>query len=640
MAEAATQERTDTAQAQMSDGSTAGKELTVQNSGAPPAEGPKTEAQRKKEKLQKVLAELSARAENYQPLLQAHGIDWGVFVAVLQQAFVKVPALLDCTTASILQAAFLCAKDGLMPDGDEAAITPFKKTATYVPGYKGLLKCAYAMVDGRGEKVYRDVDVDVVYEGEEAYFEYRKGTDPMLSFSPPLKRDIGKAVVAAYAVIRTNNGGIFVEVISQAELAKIAQVNKASNGPRAQWGAEMHKKGPLRRLLKRTPKDQRLVQLMQHDEDAYLPHAAAVVDGDATEIPDDKLFDDKVHDAQIEDVTGDAAAGADERTDDDNGNPHMAEARADLMAAETEAQLDAVITKIKASTNSGRKKSGAFSAEEGEELLANAEQLRAHRWPKEGDTSSPPASAEAAEPEAETQDSSPSQKPSDTSTTANTAEPDGGATSASPSKPDNVKAMQEYEEAPASDRLSPQEALLEDVGTVFFLAGIKPNGNGQCPMFRSIDGALKIVGWAKPDLDIPTKSPAETNAVIDDSAKPAPEPAAAPPAAEEAPAAEPATEDEDDGYGEDTVVYRLRVKPGDVEGAVKEYTDPVEWRDAVIFKMGSLNANAGPKWWGDNQQYVVDALPTAKAAAGRILVTAAAKKYPGAQALVDQHGPF
>ncbi len=663
-----TQDRTDTSTAgvEMNPGDNTGQELATTG-------GAMTQAQYRKAKTKKILEALHAKAQSYTPLLDAHGIAWEVFIAIIQQALLKVPSLLDCTTESFLAACMKCATDGLMPDGDEASITPFKKIATYVPGYKGMLKCAYAMQDGMGAKVYRDVDVDVVYEGEEALISYQKGTDPWLKFAPPLNRDIEKPVVAAYAVVRTNNGGIYIELIGQKELRKIAGVNKSTNGPRAMWGAQMDMKGPLRRLLKRTPKDQRLVTMLRHDEDAYIDNAAQLVDGDAVDIPNAALFDDTRHvPADEGKVTPQDVAGT-----DDEASEIVLAMQSDLMATETEEALDKVIAKVKKTAKS--KISDADRAL----VLDGAEKLRAHRWPKQEPDQSHQADLEEGEgfanehgeavlteaDEGFVQVGDTQIAPGETHELTEADKqviiaarqaPQGGGTGA-PSNPAadaerklgtevGKKTIGEtiYEVAPADRRMTPQEAILADPEEgVHFIEGISQNASGQVPYFN---GDEQIIGWAKPDLDIPTRAAgAAPKAAPVSSGSPAGNQSAqitSQPEDRQDPA-QANQGDDDDGYGEEeeqatagadsTPIYYVRVSP--TKDPV-QYTDAVEWRDAMLFKINALRADVGPRWWEDNRQYVIDAMPTAKPQAGRVAVVAVSKHWPGAKEIVDNFGPF
>lgn len=672
-----TQQRTEARPADMADpNDTKGKEMVPSNGAPPAAKGPQTQAQRAKAKLEKILTELKTRAEDYHPLLAVHGVSWEYFVSVIKQAVVRSMGtknnLLECTTASILEAAGRCAKDGLMPDGKSAAIVKFADTATYMPMYQGMLEVAYDVRDGAGALVYKDIETDVIYQSEVTLFEYRRGDDGYIRFSPPLDRDPAETIAGAYCIIRTNNGGVFRLVMGAKELAKVRAVSRAKSGPNSDWPGEMAKKAPLRRLLKITPKSSRLQQVLTHDEETYTD-GAVTADAGGVDIPSEALFDDTIHDAQVED--------GGQATDDAEGNPAVAQARIDLMAADSEEKLDAVIANINKETNTGRKKSGAFSEAERDELLGNAEQLRAYRWPKaEAKVETPEQVAQAVEEtvtvtenevvdhvpgedfvqvgadgpqsepaqpaasEAATQASSPSPAPSDTSpptqSAAPTTEAAGGAISASPS---------EWKTAAPEDRMTPMEAELADPELgIHFKKGINPNANGQVPIFNGRD---EIVCWSKPDRDaIPWREMGPT-------AGEKPAPAAAPPAAAvaEPPAAEAAQEpqiranpedrqgpEDDDagGYGDasaETFVYRLKAHPAKPP---KEYADPYEWKDAIIFRLSSLDDKAAPRWWADNKDYVEAAIPHAKVQAGKVIVQAVARKLPGAKELVDQYGPF
>src|SRR5262245_7340046 len=48
--------------------------------------------------------------------------------------------ILGCSWPSVWQACLRALRDGLLPDGVDAAIVPYKTTATYIPMYQGLLR--------------------------------------------------------------------------------------------------------------------------------------------------------------------------------------------------------------------------------------------------------------------------------------------------------------------------------------------------------------------------------------------------------------------------------------------------------------------------------------------------------------------
>jgi phage RecT family recombinase len=327
--------------------------------------GGQTVAQQRKARTGALIAAFDKRRADYETFLNAYGISFEVFTAVIKQALVKQPDLLDCSAGSVLQAALMCAKDGLVPDGKRAAITKFGNVATYQPMYEGMLEIAYDVRDAAGNMVYRDVEVDVVYKGEEELFEYRRGDDGYIRFSPPLDRDITAEIAGAYCIIRTTNGGVFREVIGGKELKKIRAVSKAKKGPNVDWPAQMAKKAPLRRLLKITPKNARLQQAMTHDENSYLTEVPGP-ESAAPQIGHDQLFDDKaVHVA----AGGETVVEAEVEPVD-----ALSHARALLMECESAEQLESTIGYINAAPEFA-----GLSAEDRESLAKNA-QVMAQRF--------------------------------------------------------------------------------------------------------------------------------------------------------------------------------------------------------------------------------------------------------------------
>jgi len=99
---------------------------------------------------------------------------------VVITAITRTPKLLDCTPQSIMRAVIEASQLGLMPDGvlGHGYILPYKKTAVFIPGYKGLLDLARRS----GELSW--VQAHVVYENDEfSYRDYlsRQGIHSFLS---------------------------------------------------------------------------------------------------------------------------------------------------------------------------------------------------------------------------------------------------------------------------------------------------------------------------------------------------------------------------------------------------------------------------------------------------------------------------
>lgn len=664
----------------------AAKTKTEQPDSAPPAQesralattGPKTVAQERKEKTARVAQEIMARPQDFATFLEPYGIKPEFFSSVVRQTLIKNPDLLNCSTASLLQACSRAAMDGLPPDGRKAAIVKFSNEATYMPMAAGLLEIAYETRDGDGSRLYKDINHEVVYEGEQAFFEAQLGDEGYIKFNPPvLDRDPSKEIVGAFCIIRLTNGGVFREIVGGKELKKIAAVSRAKSGPNKEWPAEMARKGVLRRLLKRTPRGDRMNRVLEHDEENYVD--VRTVDEGADAIPDDKLFDDTAHQPALET----------QQAEPDPREAARATARIDLMDSDTEEKLDATVAKIEQAR-------GFFGDEITDGLLANAEQLRLARFGGaqggEGDGAEEAQDGEfadmemgSADTETETADVetvSDDNEDGDVETAADAAPADAdvetqavrptgtagapnaeqaratpasatdasgvslGATS-TPGKPAAPSAGS-WKEAPADRRVTPAQALLD--GGVHFKSGIAPNGHGQVPMFS--DETNEIVGWAKPDLDIPTLDGADVSAKAPETNTSA-EPVKETPQIRSNPedrsetfgetvaqevGAHVAEDAADDGYGEPAAEsFKLKTHPAQPP---REYADPVEWRDAIIFKMSALKEPSIHQWWKDNRAFVEAAVPHAKQAAGKVILQAVVRKLAGAKEMVEQWGPF
>jgi len=156
------------------------------------------------------------------------------------------PELQAVTWQSLWTACMQACRDGLLPDGVEGAIVPFKAKATWIPMYQGLLRRF------RRSGQFKWVTANVVREGEEfAHHIDEQGEHfthvPGDSFEAP--------IVKVYAMATTKDGGVFVTVMSIAEANKIRNMSRASrdDSPWKQWPEEMYKKTALRRLSKVLP---------------------------------------------------------------------------------------------------------------------------------------------------------------------------------------------------------------------------------------------------------------------------------------------------------------------------------------------------------------------------------------------------
>lgn len=190
---------------------------------------------------------LEARAERLAEWVKGR-IDPASLIRFAVLEYSNSTQLQACTPESIYLALIACAQVGLEPSGvkGEAYIVPFKNTATFMPGYRGLIKLALR------SGAVKSLASHVVYESDE--FVIDLGSDPRVVHRLALA-DRGKAI-GAYALAKLANGEFEIEWMPMEELEKIRK--SAERGGRespaySNWAEQMYRKAPIRRLCKRIP---------------------------------------------------------------------------------------------------------------------------------------------------------------------------------------------------------------------------------------------------------------------------------------------------------------------------------------------------------------------------------------------------
>lgn len=282
-----TREQTHTAQVQMGDGSNAGKEL------APTGRQALTVPQQREAARKNMLAQVESSKGEIQKFLKSFDIEYDFFLGglrifLMRQMQAQPEFFNKVTPASFMEALFRCAKDGLVPDGKEAAIGHFGGVATYLPMRSGFVKVLWRT------GMIKDLNDQTVTraEYEEGRFEYQEGDGGFVRHRPSLDRTDADEIVAAYCVVNLVTGGSIREVVGKADLVKIRKMSKSP--ARAQWGAQMDRKAALRRIMGKLPQEKAIAQLLNHDEDAY-DHSLLDAPSRETVIPKAALFSDKAH---------------------------------------------------------------------------------------------------------------------------------------------------------------------------------------------------------------------------------------------------------------------------------------------------------------------------------------------------------
>lgn len=197
--------------------------------------------------------------DQFSQTLPAH-IPVEKFQRIVMNAIVTNPKLLELDRTSLLSACMKAAGDGLLLDGREAALVPFKNLATYMPMVAGIFK----KVRNSGE--IADITSGVIYDRDE----FRHFTDhdgEHFHHEPNYRVDRGEPY-AAYAMARTKSDGIYVEVMSIAEIEKVRAVSRSrDDGPWKQWWGEMARKTVFRRLSKRLPMSTDIIGMLAADDE-------------------------------------------------------------------------------------------------------------------------------------------------------------------------------------------------------------------------------------------------------------------------------------------------------------------------------------------------------------------------------------
>lgn len=185
------------------------------------------------------------------------------FIRAITTAAQINPDLLACSFASLWIACMRACRDGLLPDGVEGAIVPYKERATWIPMYRGLLK----KFQQSGE--FKWITAGLVYQGDQ-FEHYIDQHGEHFRHTPSDKFGDTVNITKVYALATTKNGGSFIAVLPIAEINKIRKSSRATreDSPWNAWPEEMMKKTALRRLSKMLPT---APQFDEEDEEPEAP---------------------------------------------------------------------------------------------------------------------------------------------------------------------------------------------------------------------------------------------------------------------------------------------------------------------------------------------------------------------------------
>ncbi len=166
---------------------------------------------------------------------------------LMDMANPKNPKLRECSPQSIYLGLLACAVTGLEPGAlkGEAYLVPFAGEATFIPGWKGLVKQA------RRSREVVGITANVVREADT--FDLDLGTSNTI-IHKPARGDRGD-VIGAYAVATLLHGQREIEWMDREDLDAIEKVatSRGKSPAWKDWPDQMQRKSPIRRLCKRLP---------------------------------------------------------------------------------------------------------------------------------------------------------------------------------------------------------------------------------------------------------------------------------------------------------------------------------------------------------------------------------------------------
>lgn len=168
-------------------------------------------------------------------------------IRVVVTSLRRVPALMQCHTASLVSCIFQAAQLGLEVDNGlgHAYLIPFGKECTLIIGYKGMIDLA------RRSGQVSTIKAVAVHDGDQ--FEHEEGLDPKLVHKPKANNH-KSPITHVYAVCKLRDGTSQFEVMSLEQVKEIqASSRSGKSGPWIKNFEEMAKKTVIRRLFKMMP---------------------------------------------------------------------------------------------------------------------------------------------------------------------------------------------------------------------------------------------------------------------------------------------------------------------------------------------------------------------------------------------------
>lgn len=181
--------------------------------------------------------------------------------------------LVNCTRRSLMAALTKAALDGLLPDGREGVITPFKGVAVWNPMAYGLRKRLREIDD-------IIADTQVVHANDK--FIWHQGDEPRIDHIPATLGTPRGDMIGAYAIFKREDGTILHrEIMDMTQIETTRAQSKAKDS--LMWTtfkSEGYRKTVLRRGIKSVPVTEKMAEIIKRDDETnfdFSPHSEPAI---------------------------------------------------------------------------------------------------------------------------------------------------------------------------------------------------------------------------------------------------------------------------------------------------------------------------------------------------------------------------
>ncbi len=210
-------------------------------------------------------------------------------------AISKDAKLMACSWQSLIRSVIQCAQYGLVPDGRQAHLIPYKGECTLIIDYKGLVTLI------RRSPNVSNMFSFTIHENDQ--YEVTLGTNPDIKHTLPKDGAARGKAIAAYSVIRYKDGGFDFDIMSVSDVEAVrdrfAQKNQQNEFSKA-WRysfEEMMKKTVIRRHSKTADISYNVAEAIENDIKAEGGEGIDFMDADFSEVDRNPVaFDDALKD--------------------------------------------------------------------------------------------------------------------------------------------------------------------------------------------------------------------------------------------------------------------------------------------------------------------------------------------------------